>query len=185
MLGSLAAACSSSTKRVILNPVVPTSTASPSARDELVFRVVRGILPFDAQISDGSEPSSSSPQTCKGGRLVTPSSKVTADVQVVLPDRRDSNCYLLGPVILTGHNISSAQALQNATDNAWEVNLHFSNNDFVTKVATPYVNQEVAIVFGGVVESAPNINPGITGQDVTISGEFDATEARTLANLFS
>ena len=67
------------------------------------------------------------------------------------------------------------------TPAAWEVNVHFKNNDFVQKVAKPYVNKQVAIELDGVVQSAPTINQGITGQDVTISGNFTSKEAHQLA----
>ena len=55
------------------------------------------------------------------------------------------------------------------------------NNDFVDKIAGPLVNKLVAIELDGVVQSAPEINPGITGRDVQISGEFTQGEAKDLA----
>ncbi len=51
------------------------------------------------------------------------------------------------------------------------------------KVAGPYVNQRVAIELDGVVQSAPTINPGITGRSVQISGAFSKGEATDLARL--
>ena len=74
-----------------------------------------------------------------------------------------------------------ADAVVDPTTAAWIVNVHFKNNDFVTKVAEPYVNKQVAIELDGVVQSAPTINPGITGQNVTISGNFTSKEAHQLA----
>jgi len=94
-------------------------------------------------------------------------------------------CYTLGPVLLTGHNIGSALARRNLTTSAWSVDDHFANNDFVEKVAAPYLNKQIAIVFDGFVLSAPTINPGITGRDVTISGLFSAAAARDLARRLS
>ena len=38
----------------------------------------------------------------------------------------------------------------------------------------PYVGKQVAIELDGVVQSAPEINPGITGRDVQITGDFSA-----------
>jgi preprotein translocase subunit SecD len=116
--------------------------------------------------------------TCRDGKAVTPD--VSAK-QVVLPDTKNTVCYILGPTILTGRNVGSASAVVNSTSGGWEVNVHFKNNDFVTKVAQPYVNKQVAIELDGIVQSAPNINPGITGQDVTISGSFSSKEAHQLA----
>jgi preprotein translocase subunit SecD len=116
--------------------------------------------------------------TCRDGKLVTPD---IAAKQVVLPDLQKSSCYLLGPTIMTGRNVGTATAVINPTSAAWEVNVHFKNNDFVTKVAVPYVNQQVAIELDGIVQSAPKINTGITGQDVTISGTFSSKQAHQLA----
>jgi preprotein translocase subunit SecD len=116
--------------------------------------------------------------TCQGGKAVTPD---VADKQVVLPDTKNTACFLLGPTILTGRNVGTATATVNPTTAAWEVNVHFKNSDFVDKVAKPYVGKQVAIELDGVVQSAPNINPGITGQDVTISGSFSSKEAHNLA----
>ncbi|MCU1466559.1 MAG: protein-export rane protein SecD/SecF family, partial [Actinomycetia bacterium] len=116
--------------------------------------------------------------TCQNGKAVTPD---VADKQVILPDSKKTACYLLGPTILTGRNVGTATATVNPTTAAWEVQVHFKNDDFVKKVAQPYVNKQVAIELDGVVQSAPNINQGITGQDVTISGNFSSKEAHQLA----
>ncbi len=116
--------------------------------------------------------------TCRDGKAATPD---VADQSVVLPDLNKTVCYLLGATILTGRNVGTASAVVNTQTAAWEVNVHFKNNDFVTKVATPYVNQQVAIELDGVVQSAPTINAGITGQDVTISGSFTSKQAHNLA----
>jgi preprotein translocase subunit SecD len=99
----------------------------------------------------------------------------------VLADEKRTVCYLLGPVLLTGHNVGAADAALDKTTTEWVVNLHFDTDDFVQKVASVEVGKQVAIAFRGVVESAPTVNPGITGRDVTISGTFDETEARRLA----
>jgi preprotein translocase subunit SecD len=116
--------------------------------------------------------------SCENGKIVTPD---VSDKQVILPDSKNTACYVLGPTILTGRNVGTATATVNPTTAAWEVNVHFKNDDFVTKVATPYVGKQVAIELDGVVQSAPNINQGITGQDVTISGSFSSKEAHNLA----
>ena len=55
------------------------------------------------------------------------------------------------------------------------------NDDFLRKIARPLVGRLVAIELDGVVESAPEINPGITGRDVEISGSFTEREAKDLA----
>lgn len=121
--------------------------------------------------------------TCNDGKNVTPNAtdKANDPKPVVLPDLDKTFCYVLGPTILLGNNVGSATAVVDPTTAAWTVNVHFKNNDFVTKVATPYVGKQVAIVLDGVVQSAPTINAGITGQDVTISGNFTSKQAHNLA----
>jgi preprotein translocase subunit SecD len=117
--------------------------------------------------------------TCQNGKLVSKTD--TSDKQVLLPDLQKTACYLLDPTILTGRGVGTATAVVNPTTAAWEVNVHFKNNDFVTKVATPYVGKQVAIELDGVVQSAPTIDQGITGQDITISGSFTSKQAHQLA----
>jgi preprotein translocase subunit SecD len=125
-------------------------------------------------------PSSASNGTCKDGA----SPPVTPDIpdkQVVLPDKDKTACYLLGPTILTGRNIGSATAVVNTSSGAWQVNVNFKNNDFVNKVAQPNVGKQVGIVLDGIVQSAPTIQSGITGKQVTITGNFSSKEAHQLA----
>jgi hypothetical protein len=94
-------------------------------------------------------------------------------------------CYTLGPTVLTGASISEAQAAEDQANGGWQVDVTFGNDDFVTKVAKPYVNQNIAMVVDGVVYSAPRINPGITGRTVTISGQFTEQQAKNLAAALS
>jgi preprotein translocase subunit SecD len=119
--------------------------------------------------------------TCEDGKLVTPEAQNTADAkQVILPDTKKQICYVLGATALTGRNIGTASATLDPSQ-GWLVQVHFKNDDFVKKVATPFVNQNVAITLDQEVESAPKINPGITGQDVQITGNFSEKEADQLA----
>jgi preprotein translocase subunit SecD len=121
--------------------------------------------------------------TCNNGKNATPhaNDKANDAKSVVLPDLDKTSCYVLGPTILLGNNVGTATAIVNSTSAAWEVDVHFKNNDFVTKIATPYVGKQVAITLDGVVQSAPTIDAGITGQDITISGSFTSKQAHNLA----
>ncbi len=101
--------------------------------------------------------------------------------QVILPDRKHQFCYVLGPVLLTGRAIGSTSTIYDSTASQWVSQVHFKNNDFVTKIAVPYVDKDVAIDLDGVVQSAPKINPGITGRDVQITGNFSHGEASQLS----
>jgi preprotein translocase subunit SecD len=88
---------------------------------------------------------------------------------------------VLGPAIVTGKSVGSANAAYNSTTSQWVTNIHFKNNDFLDKIAQPLVNHLVAIELDGVVQSAPEIREGITGRDVEISGTFTQGEAKDLA----
>lgn len=148
------------------------------------------------QVTDSSTTASTSPTTapaapgttapaavanCEEGKLVTPRAQATASATVILPNVERTLCYKLGPTLLTGRNVGEAEAFINPSTAEWAVNVKFRNDDFVTKVAQPYVNKDVAIELDDVVLSAPRINPGITGRDVQISGSFTEREARDLA----
>ena len=139
---------------------------------ELRFRLVEGTIPYSGKAA--KEPNS----TCRDGAAVTPDGSAQ---QVIRPDKDKIFCYLLGPTVLTGRNIGSAAAVVDAATGQWQVDVHFADNDFVTKVARPDVGKQIAIVIDGVVQSAPTINQGITGQDVTITGDFSGDEAHQLA----
>jgi hypothetical protein len=112
---------------------------------------------------------------------VTPRARQVAGAQVVLADRQKAFCYDLGPTLLTGANVGSADADLNPTSSTWEVNVHFPNDGFVTNVASVEVGKQIAIIVDGVVQSTPVIQSGVDGHDVTISGPFDEAQARDLA----
>ena len=99
------------------------------------------------------------------------------------PDKTGAHraCYLLGPDVLPGTAVSSASAVYDPSQNGWGVNTTYKGNEFVRNVARPYVNKQVAIVLDNTVISDPVINYGIAGNDVRISGNFTATEAKALA----
>jgi preprotein translocase subunit SecD len=152
---------------------VTTSTASPTSPT-----TVKGATTTTLKGATTTTTAPAADQTCRDGKLVTPD---VADKQVILPDLNHTACYSLGPTILTGRNVGTANAVVDTTTAAWIVNVHFKNDDFVKKVATPYVGKEVAIELDGIVQSAPTINQGITGKDVTISGSFTSKQAHQLA----
>jgi preprotein translocase subunit SecD len=101
--------------------------------------------------------------------------------QVILADRTQSSCYVLGPALVTGKSVGSSNVIYDSTSSQWATNVHFKNNDFLTKIAGPLVGKQVAIELDGVVQSAPTINPNITGRDVEITGSFTQGEANQLS----
>ncbi len=111
-----------------------------------------------------------------------------AECTVVLPDRDGELVYVLGPAELVGTAVDTARAVFGAeAGQAWTIEVDFTDeggDEFVEKIATPFVGQQVAIVLDGVVKSAPTINPDITSGDrVVITGEFSEGEARDLATV--
>src|SRR5262249_21917609 len=103
--------------------------------------------------------------------LLTPKSQQKASASVVLPAKDPVGaCYELGPTVLTGKRVKTASASygQDSSGSGWGVDATFRGDDFVQKVATPFVGKQVAIELDGVVQSAPTINPGITGRTVRI-----------------
>jgi len=100
---------------------------------------------------------------------------------VVLPDRKRTACYVLGAAVVTGKSVGSASAVYDSQSSQWVTSVKFKNDDFINKIAVPYLRKLVAIELDGVVQSAPEINPGITGRDVQISGDFSQGEAKDLA----
>ncbi len=124
--------------------------------------------------------------SCQEGKLVTPDDKDTADnPQVILPDFVSSGphheCYVLSKTIMTGRNVGSAAKEVDSQTGAWQVSVHFKNNEFVDKIGTKLVGKNVAIVLDHVVYSAPVIQEQITTPDVRISGSFSEKDAGRLA----
>jgi preprotein translocase subunit SecD len=177
---------------------------------ELRFRPVLGAMPFSASANSSTTTSSSAASTttgsatsttvkgstttttavdtgagtCHDGKDATPPEGDTAEAkQVILPDRDKELCYVLGEVALIGKSVSTAKARINPSNAQWEVAITFKNDDFVNEIAQPFVNQQVAITLDQVVESAPTIEPGITGREVTITspGGFKEGDAKDLA----
>ena len=99
----------------------------------------------------------------------------------MVPDRTHRECYPVGQPIDGNFAITSAGAVVEHATGLWVVDVEFATDDFVRKVATPYVNRQIVIVVDGVAQSAPTINPGITGRNITISGNFTEAEANDLA----
>ncbi len=128
----------------------------------------------------GSTPMTAAPAANTSKCPVTPPEKNVATAQVVLTDRKQTVCYELGPTVLSGKNVGSADKTVD-NNGAWVVNVHFKTDDFVKKVAEPYVGKQVAIVLDQDVISAPTIQQGITGRDVQITGAFTEGEANNLA----
>jgi len=118
--------------------------------------------------------------------IVTPRGKDAVNRAVVLPTRpgeppETAGCYRLEAAVLTGKSVRGAKARYSSQQGGWIVDVDFKGHEFVDKVATPYVNERIAIALDGVIYSAPVIQPGITGSKVQITGSFTEGEAKDLA----
>ena len=70
-------------------------------------------------------------------------------------------CYVLGPTRRSpAGSISTAEAQYDPSTAGWVVDVKFKSNDFVDKVARPTSDKQVAIELDGVVQSAPEDQPG-------------------------
>ncbi len=104
--------------------------------------------------------------------------------------------YILGPVEVTGKDISGASAdlqtnSQGSTTGAWEVRLNFTSAGakkfaaVTTRLAAiPQTDarNQFGIVLDGLVISAPQTNSAITGGTASITGNFTQASATDLAN---
>ena len=157
-------------------PEAPATTVAPTT----VKGATTPTTAKHATTPTSAPATATAPQSCQDGKLVTPPEQNVPTKPVILPNREKTICYALGPSVLSGKAVGSAQAIVDQ-NGAWIVNVHFKNDDFVNKVAKPFVNQQVAIVLDQQVISAPTINPNITGRDVTISGNFGDKSSHDLA----
>lgn len=119
-----------------------------------------------------------------------------ADQPLVACSSQNDEKYILGPVELSGSAITDAtsglqQLQQGVVTGQWEVVLTFDNEggqtfgDITRRLLTyPQGDPQnrFAMVLDGEVISAPTVNDPITNGVATISGNFTAETAETLAN---
>ena len=77
-------------------------------------------------------------------------------------------------MLLTGAGIDSATVAYDSAVSQWAAHVRCANDDFVTKVAEPMVNKTIVIALNRVVQSTPQVYPGITGNEVEILAERPA-----------
>ncbi len=84
---------------------------------------------------------------------------------------------------LTGKYLKNAQVNFNPNDGSPEVSLEFDDqgSKLFGEITGRNVGQQVAIFLDGYPISSPTVNEAITGGKAVISGKFDITEAKLLA----
>jgi len=85
-------------------------------------------------------------------------------------------------IVMTGEVVRDASVGTDPTTGEIEVNVTFDRDGTETwgEYTTTHLNQQVAIVLDGIVESAPSIQSAITDGRTRISGSFTAAEAKKL-----
>ena len=117
-----------------------------------------------------------------------------ADEPLVTCDNSGAYKYILGPVEISGQNISDASNglvsnSQGATSNTWGVNLVFDAvgtkkfSDVTTRIfPLTGARHQFAVVLDGRVISAPTANAVISNGKAQITGSFTQESSKTLAN---
>ena len=184
----LAAGCSSSKGPGALPPIEPPVTTAGTlppnvARPKLVleFRPLQVAIPVTTPIKTLSG-SGGSGRTQQCSDLITPPAEQRSDnPSEILFDRRRQACYVLGESLVPSTSIASANVKYDATTKSWATEVHFKTDAFQKNVVGPLAGKQVAIVLAGFVQSAPMINPGISGTAVEIIGGFTQAGAVEVA----
>ena len=96
--------------------------------------------------------------------------------------------YLLGPSEMGGQEIRNALATIQTDGNGvstgqWIIELTLKSAGKWADLTEKYTNQQLAIVLDGITQSAPTIQERIPSGVATISGDFNESSAKTLANV--
>jgi hypothetical protein len=97
------------------------------------------------------------------------------------PDRRTD--YLLGPAIVDGTQLSTAEAQHDDVTQHWGIQLTWTaaGQQALSTATAGLIGQRIAIVASGVAISAPTVQAPITGAQMQISGDFTEAAAQQLA----
>ena len=94
-----------------------------------------------------------------------------------------ASCFLLGPTVLTGRNISSAEAHYDPNTAVYVTDIKFRTTTSSRRSRGRTSTSASRSSSTASCSRRPTINPGITGRNVQISGEFSKGEATDLARL--
>lgn len=104
--------------------------------------------------------------------------------QIVSCDQTGEAKYLLDVAAVVGSDVSTATETVD-TAGAWQVELRLTSEGRKKfgDLTAATVNQQIAIVLDGIVQSAPTVSQAIPDGIATITGDFDKKEAQDLANV--
>lgn len=161
-------------------PSAPIATGSAKPTD-----------PSDLNVVDAETQAAYEKLVCDGNFKIkgTPS----ATKPLVTCNRDLSEKYILGPVEVTGTEISDAQAgtetVGAVSTNKWLVNLTFKSegakkfSDTTTRLfGLTDPRNRFAVTLDGIVVTAPSVQGVITGGEAQITGSFSQAEATSLSN---
>ena len=149
---------------------------------QLLFRPVLSTLPPESTTPTTAKettPTTASPASIP----TTPKDQDTPAKAVVLPDKKKTQRYQLGPAELTGRALSGATATVYPNTGTWQVDFTFngSGSKQFDQLAQRNYKKQVAIDLDGQVESAPTINAQQFNGKGQITGNFTQSEAKNLA----
>jgi preprotein translocase subunit SecD len=167
----------------------PSATSPTPPTQEQLYAQVPAALRKHAEALDCTEPDK-----------VQPDPKLDVDPlkPIVACDRQGGGKLLLDPAtvpgvknpknpgdVLTGRDVTSAQATTLNTTGEWIVLIHFNGKGTkkFAAVTKAYLNQQVAISLDNLVQSAPTIQSEISDGTAQISGSFTKKTATDLANV--
>lgn len=138
--------------------------------------VLGGPYPPGSVLSPGAE-GSSSPTTCEQAVRHVPGPTEAG----YFLNATGQSCFQLGPSVLDGRSLASADVSYDAQQGGWGVDVTYRGDALEQAVLKPYVNRQVAMVIDGKVYAAPVVNAGASGNNVRINGSFTESTARGLA----
>ncbi|MFF0146101.1 preprotein translocase subunit SecD [Amycolatopsis sulphurea] len=98
---------------------------------------------------------------------------------------KDTTKYVLGPEFLPGTEISDANSGYDQTKGQWMVDLNFKAGGSKTwgDFTSSHVGKQAAFVLDTDVVSAPTIQGAILGGQTQITGQFNQSDAKNLADI--
>jgi preprotein translocase subunit SecD len=165
----------------------PTAPPSAPATGTAPSTTADTSVPADLQAAFAKLDCSNTKQAQAVGEGTKATDKVLACEN---PGSKQSIKYVLGPTLIEGKRVNSANAaFDNQQGNGWVVNLGFDSSGAkqftkvtgdLAKATSP--NNQFAIDLDGTVVSAPSVSYALTGGSAQISGSFTQDSAENLAN---
>ncbi|GAC1314941.1 MAG: hypothetical protein NVSMB16_11710 [Acidimicrobiales bacterium] len=160
-------------------PGAPTPGATPAPTPGATSAPTPGATPAPSPGTTPAPGATPAPVTgSSAGPPITPTDQLTERGTVILPEidpktGQTSDRYALGPVLLKGDIVSTANPTVDQTTGTWRVQVNFTgkgSGQFDNVIARGYYGKQVAIVLDNKIESAPSINAQQFNGVATISG---------------